>query len=105
MGINQDSSQEDESFISSDDGNNDGSSINWSEINSTDENEIDDLAEVTITNNIKEPIEALKFNSPLSGNEPVDLTSSNQIEINEVKPFQTEEAEKDFFDKSNSPSP
>ena len=36
MGINQDSSQEDESFISSDDGNNDGSSINWSEINSTD---------------------------------------------------------------------
>ena len=29
------------------------------------------------------------------------LTSSNQIEINEVKPFQTEEAEKDFFDKSN----
>ena len=101
MGINQDSSQEDESFISSDDGNNDGSSINWSEINSTDENEIDDLAEVTITNNIKEPIEALKFNSPLSGNEPVDLTSSNQIEINEVKPFQTEEAEKDFFDKSN----
>ena len=42
MGINQDSSQEDESFISSDDGNNDGSSINWSEINSTDENEIDE---------------------------------------------------------------
>ena len=101
MGINQDSSQEDESFISSDDGNNDGSSINWTEINSNDENEIDDLAEVTITHNIKEPIEALKFNSPLTGNEPVDLTSSNQIEINEVKPFQAEEAEKDFFDRSN----
>ncbi|MBT16553.1 MAG: hypothetical protein CMO59_11305 [Verrucomicrobiales bacterium] len=101
MGINQDSSQEDESFISSDDGNKDGSSINWTEINFTDENEIDDLAEVTITNNIKEPIEALKFNSPLTGNEPVDLTSSNQIEVNEVKPFQTEKAEKDFFDKSN----
>ena len=52
MGINSDSSKEEESFISSDDGNNDGSSINWTEINSNDENEIDDLAEVTITNNI-----------------------------------------------------
>ena len=100
MGINSDSSKEEESFISSDDGSEDGSSIDWTEINSIDENDIDDFEEVIITSNAQEPIEALKFNSPLTGNEPVDLTSSNTIEINEVKPFQSEESEKDFFDKS-----
>ena len=46
MGINSDSSKEEESFISSDDGNNDGSSIDWTEINSIDENDIDDFEEV-----------------------------------------------------------
>ena len=97
MGINSDSSKEEESFISSDDGNNDGSSIDWTEINSIDENDIDDFEEVIITSNAQEPIEALKFNSPLTGNEPVDLTSSNTIEINEVKPFNLKSLKKIFL--------
>ena len=81
MGINSDSSKEEESFISSDDGSENGSSIDWTEINSIDENDIDDFEEVIITSNVQEPIEALKFNSPLTGNEPVDLTSSNTIAV------------------------
>ena len=50
MSIDKDSSQEEEPLISLDEGNNESASIEWTEINVNDD-DVDDLAEVVITDN------------------------------------------------------
>ena len=72
----------------------------WTEINVNDD-DIDDLAEVVITDNSKDPISALGINSPLAGNEPVDLKTPNTIEVNDFNSLNTREPEKEYLDKSS----
>ena len=80
MSIDKDSSQEEKPLISLDEGNNESASIEWTEINVNDD-DVDDLAEVVITDNQRESLVALGTNSPIAGNEPVDLKTPNTIEV------------------------
>ena len=61
MSIDKDSSQEEKPLISLDEGNNE-SVIEWTEINVNDD-DVDDLAEVVITDNQRESLVALGTNS------------------------------------------
>ena len=83
------------------------------------DDDIDDLAEVVITDNSKDPI-VLK-SLPLGyqqdsqtggflirnqenwclGNEPVDLKTPNTIEVNDFNALNTREPEKEYLDKSS----
>ena len=87
-------------MISLDEGNNESASIEWTEINVNDD-DVDDLAEVVITDNQRESLVALGTNSPIAGNEPVDLKTPNTIEVNDFNSLNTREPEKEFFDKSS----
>ena len=100
MSIDKDSSQEKEPLISLEKENNESASFEWTEINVNDD-DIDDLAEVVITDNSKDPISALGINSPLAGNEPVDLKTPNTIEVNDFNALNTREPEKEYLDKSS----
>ena len=100
MSIDKDSSQEEEPLISLDEANNESASFEWTEINVNDD-DIDDLAEVVITDNSKDPISALGINSSLAGNEPVDLKTPNTIEVNDFNALNTREPEKEYLDKSS----
>ena len=100
MSIDKDSSQKEEPLISLDEANNESASFEWTEINVNDD-DIDDLAEVVITDNSKDPISALGINSPLAGNEPVDLKTPNTIEVNDFNALNTREPEKEYLDKSS----
>jgi len=100
LSIDKDSSQEEEPLISLDEENNESASFEWTEINVNDD-DIDDLAEVVITDNSKDPISALGINSPLAGNEPVDLKTPNTIEVNDFNALNTREPEKEYLDKSS----
>ena len=100
MSIDKDSSQEEEPLISLEKENNESASFEWTEINVNDD-DIDDLAEVVITDNSKDPISALGINSSLAGNEPVDLKTPNTIEVNDFNALNTREPEKEYLDKSS----
>ena len=100
MSIDKDSSQEEEPLISLEKENNESASFEWTEINVNDD-DIDDLAEVVITDNSKDPVSALGINSPLAGNEPVDLKTPNTIEVNDFNALNTREPEKEYLDKSS----
>ena len=100
MSIDKDSSQEEEPLISLEKENNESASFEWTEINVNDD-DIDDLAEVVITDNSKDPVSALGINSSLAGNEPVDLKTSNTIEVNDFNALNTREPEKEYLDKSS----
>jgi len=100
LSIDKDSSQEEEPLISLEKENNESASFEWTEINVNDD-DIDDLAEVVITDNSKDPISALGINSPLAGNEPVDLKTPNTIEVNDFNALNTREPEKEYLDKSS----
>ena len=100
MSIDKDSSQEEEPLISLEKENNESALFEWTEINVNDD-DIDDLAEVVITDNSKDPVSALGINSPLAGNEPVDLKTQNTIEVNDFNALNTREPEKEYLDKSS----
>ena len=100
MSIDKDSSQEEEPLISLEQENKESASFEWTEINVNDD-DIDDLAEVVITDNSKDPVSALGINSPLAGNEPVDLKTPNTIEVNDFNALNTREPEKEYLDKSS----
>jgi len=100
LSIDKDSSQEEEPLISLEKENNESASFEWTEINVNDD-DIDDLAEVVITDNSKDPVSALGINSPLAGNEPVDLKTPNTIEVNDFNALNTREPEKEYLDKSS----
>ena len=100
MSIDKDSSQEEEPLISLEKENNESASFEWTEINVNDD-DIDDLAEVVITDNSKDPVSALGINSSLAGNEPVDLKTPNTIEVNDFNALNTREPEKEYLDKSS----
>ena len=100
MSIDKDSSQEEEPLISLEKEINESASFEWTEINVNDD-DIDDLAEVVITDNSKDPVSALGINSPLAGNEPVDLKTPNTIEVNDFNALNTREPEKEYLDKSS----